>query len=246
MMMKNALLIFLTAGLCFGWINQAVSDSGAEDKSSGGAKIKSLIRHYVSDRLSVPESEIEVRLATSINEPSSPGLSEKEYSIHEGNPGLLLGHTVFLINSLKTPEGSRPQWVVADVERIYSAIVPVHPLKKFQIVQPEDVEIKQVHSSSREEPVRYLAKTVGKRVTQQVMPGIPLTEALLETAPLFHTGDRVTLLVETGSVVITAPGRAMEEGFKGKIISAVNLESRRVVYGEALDGKTIKIGHVAP
>jgi flagella basal body P-ring formation protein FlgA len=40
---------------------------------------------------------------------------------------------------------------------------------------------------------------------------------------------------------ITAPGTAREDGFKNKIVQVVNLETKKTVYAEVINSKTVEV-----
>ena len=61
--------------------------------------------------------------------------------------------------------------------------------------------------------------------------GKPIQKTELVAPQIIDRGERVTLIVKNGSMILTAQGKAMQSGAKGDIVRAVNINSSRNVQG---------------
>ncbi|MCH8289322.1 MAG: flagellar basal body P-ring formation protein FlgA [Candidatus Marinimicrobia bacterium] len=111
-----------------------------------------------------------------------------------------------------------------------------------EIVRREDVTLDQIRSDRilREAPVR-LDKVVGREATRNLKSGRIVKRRDTKKAPLVNRGDRVMIVVRRGGLKITAPGTVREEGFKNSIVQVVNLNSKKMVYGEVIDANTVEV-----
>jgi flagella basal body P-ring formation protein FlgA len=148
---------------------------------------------------------------------------------------------MFLLVSEEPGEKFPPLWINVRSEWVHAAVLAAKLLKKNQIISPDDLSIQTIRSDQRGDYISEKSELVGKRVVQQERAGTVLIREMVQNPPLFYQGERVTLLVETGHLRIMASGKALEDGYQGKSVSVLNLDSHRTVYGEALDGATVKV-----
>jgi flagella basal body P-ring formation protein FlgA len=236
--MKRLLgILFLVWMVSTGVIKADAADR--DGSPAGGEKIRDAIRMYVAGRLTLNESDIRVRL---VRPPEEIFASEEGLEVKEGSRGGLLGRVVFLVSSRPNGKPAAHQWVTAEVEMIRSVVVSVRPLRRSQVVGPEDLEIRPVAVTRAGEAYLFDPDAlIGKRLIRSVGAGRPILLDMVETAPLIRPGDRVTLVVETGGLRIATVGRAKEEGFLGRSMAVMNLDSQKTVYGEVIDAGTVKV-----
>lgn len=194
------------------------------------------IRRYVAGRLSANEAEIRIRpvgsLPTGIN----------VIDVKESAQGMVLGRVTFALTAQRADNMVSPHWATVDVEWIRPVWVARRALKRLAVLDSDDVELRTISLSQTDRGYPNQTESiVGKRLLRPVAAGTPLLLDLLADAPTIARGASVTLLVEANGVRVTTAGQAKEEGFTGNSISVMNLDSRKVVYGEVVDGTTVKI-----
>lgn len=229
--------VFNGVGAADGPENRA--DAGPEGIPGAEAQIRAAIRAYLAERLASNENDIRVRL---FRPPEGAFETADGFEIKEGGRGGLLGRVVFLVSSRQNGKPAAHQWVTAEVEMIRSVVVSARPLRRFHVIGPDDIEIRSVAVTRTGEP--HLSDPdalVGKRVVRSVASGRPISIEMVETAPVIRPGDRVTLVVETGGLRIATMGRAKEEGFLGRAMAVVNLDSQKTIYGEVIDAATVRV-----
>jgi flagella basal body P-ring formation protein FlgA len=236
--MKRFWGILFLISILFAGFNGADA-AGREGASGTGERISAAIRAYVAGRLAASESDIHVRL---LRLPEGAFAFEEGLEVKEGARGGLLGRVVFLISSRPSGKPVAHQWVTAEVEMIRSLVVSVRPLRRSQVIGPEDLEIRPVAVTRAGENYLFDPEAlIGKRLTRAVGSGAPISLEMVEAAPIIRPGDRVTLVVETGGLRIATMGRAKEEGFLGRSVAVVNLDSQKTVYGDVVDAATVKV-----
>jgi flagella basal body P-ring formation protein FlgA len=237
--MKNFKILIPLLLLIF---SSGMANAGiASAEISNEKEVKELIQNYIAGRLAVPPYEIEVRLLGEFGDARKGVASPPHLTVREANGTSLLGNGMFLLVSDDSGQKYPPVWINVRSEWVHQTVVAARFLRKNQIIGSEDLSLQTIRS---DQPGDYFSKAddlIGKRVIQQERPGTAITREMVQNPPLFYQGERVTLLVETGHLKIMASGKALEDGYQGKSVSVLNLDSHRTVYGEPLDGATVKV-----
>ncbi len=92
-----------------------------------------------------------------------------------------------------------------------------------------------------ENPVLSPAAAVGRRLTTSRPAGAVLYESMLEDPPLVRRNDRVTIVVASGRVRVTAPGLVRAPGRRGEMVPVKNLTSRKVIHARVRDAHTVEV-----
>lgn len=237
--MTNFKLFLFFLVLCFFlWLPQISSAAGGVFDET---EIKNVVQNYIGGRLAISPAQIEVRVLGEIGDGQKNGVPSGHLTVREANGTSLLGNAMFLLESDDSSHKFAPVWINVRSEWVRVTVVAARSLKRNQIIGPEDLSVQTIHF---DQPGDYFSKVeelIGKRVVQQERAGTVLTGNMVQNAPMFYQGERVTLLIETGHLTIMASGRALEDGYEGKSVSVLNLDSHRTVYGEPLDGTTVKV-----
>ena len=73
------------------------------------------------------------------------------------------------------------------------------------------------------------AQLIGKTPRRQLRAGEPVRLADVQLPILVHKGDLVTIVLDTGSLQLTAQGKALDDGAQGVLVRVENTKSNRVV-----------------
>ena len=83
---------------------------------------------------------------------------------------------------------------------------------------------------------------LGKRTKRAINANTVLRSNLIEFPPIVKRGDVVTVIAESGGLRITALGLVKgREGRRGERIKVENLDSKRTLYAQVVDSKTVKV-----
>lgn len=197
---------------------------------SSSWNLQRLIQHYLETHY--PWSEIEVLEVGGdvVNQGEGP---EKIHLLQ--GP---LGKAVFLL----TFSSGRKETVEARVRAMDWAVVSRRPLKKGQIIDKEDVYLSLVD-------VRHLPKgsltrkemAWSKSLTRSVGANVPLVETDVSEPPLVKKGQKVLLVAFAPGLRITTYGEAREDGYAGRQIKVLNLDSKKNVRGTLVDANQVKV-----
>lgn len=76
---------------------------------------------------------------------------------------------------------------------------------------------------------------VGRRTTKMITSGAVITRSSIEVIPDVNVGDIINLMFESGAVVVSTRGRALEKGVRGDTIKVMNLGTKKVMSAEIID-----------
>ncbi|MCH7622934.1 MAG: flagellar basal body P-ring formation protein FlgA, partial [Nitrospinae bacterium] len=91
--------------------------------------------------------------------------------------------------------------------------------------------------------VTSIDDVVGKQAIRNMGMGRVITANSLSKPVLVKKGDRVTIIVQSGSMKITAPGLVREKGFKDSLVQVLNIQTKKTVFGMVMDSKTVKVNY---
>ncbi|WP_243370241.1 flagellar basal body P-ring formation chaperone FlgA [Geotalea sp. SG265] len=132
--------------------------------------------------------------------------------------------------------------VKVEVEAFAEMVVAARPLEHGQIIGAADVAVqKRGLSRLQGRFVRSVEEVVGKRVRTAVRGNNPIRPDNLERVPLVKSGQLVTIIAESGTLRITAAGKARNAGAEGDTIMVRNLSSQKEFPARVIDGETVKV-----
>lgn len=113
-----------------------------------------------------------------------------------------------------------------------SVVVAARKLERGATVTDADlaIETRDLYEMPHD-VIENIGSVVGSVVTRAVTAGSLLTKSAIEEKTLVRRGDRVRILVRFGSIELSSPGEAVEQGGLGAIVKVRNMESRKIVSG---------------
>jgi flagella basal body P-ring formation protein FlgA len=85
------------------------------------------------------------------------------------------------------------------------------------------------------------SEAVGREVRRETPEGEPIHARDLSAPRLVKRGSLVTLKVETPLLLVTAQGRALQDGQAGEVVRVVNTQSNRVVEGTVASAGVVAV-----
>ncbi len=132
--------------------------------------------------------------------------------------------------------------ILGYVEVMLPVVVLKHPLPRHAIIKAEDL-------ATERRPLTRLAKDVvfkpeeaiGLRTKISLRAGKVLRRSAIEVAPVIKRGSLVRIIAEGKNFTVTAIGEARQDGRPGEIIRVRNLSSKREIFAQVIDEKTVKV-----
>lgn len=134
-------------------------------------------------------------------------------------------------------------WVKSVIRLFTEMVLASRPILRNEVIKEEALKVeRRLVSSLPRGLFDNVSEVKGMRAKRKIRKGAVIMEADLALPPLFKRGSMVTILAGKGGLVISAKGRAMEKGIKGKVIRVENIGSKKVVLAEVLDSRTVMVG----
>ncbi len=114
-------------------------------------------------------------------------------------------------------------------------VVAAKPLRSGDLVMPGDVTVSRMATDRAPANAAEDAElVVGQRLRRAIVAGQALAQADVVAAPVITRDASVQLLHQVPGLTLTAQGRALEDGFRGRVFHVLNLASGSVVQAEVL------------
>jgi len=118
------------------------------------------------------------------------------------------------------------------IRRSESVLVPLRDLRVGTILAPGDfVVVERDAARLQRDVVRDVSEVVGLRTKRSLRKDRTFRSSQVESVPIVERGDRVQIVLQSGSLVINSIGKAKEAGAYGDLIRVVNTDSRREISG---------------
>lgn len=111
-----------------------------------------------------------------------------------------------------------------------------------EIISESDISLQKI-LFNRVSPlsVTDTEKLIGFQVKRMISQGKPILDNSITPPILVKKGDRVVISFQDGNMTLTAPGKSLDEGYRGKEIRIVNLISNKTVLGVAVKDGLVEI-----
>jgi flagellar basal body P-ring formation protein FlgA len=132
-------------------------------------------------------------------------------------------------------EEKRSVWVWGRVRRTVKVLITSRPLRKFDPVTDDDVQVVEVEAKADTEgALTEPAQAVGLVASRPLSSGIPLKEEYLRQPKVINRGEPVKIIARGPGLIVTATGKAKEDGLLGGRIRVENLKSGKTVVAEVI------------
>ena len=113
--------------------------------------------------------------------------------------------------------------------------VPTHRLLAGSVVRAEDLQPARMRAGPLTNDVAHgVEQIIGLAARRTISRGQPIALADLGKPVLVAKGARVSLLLQSGALIVSANGQAMESGALGDRITVLNPTSRSVIEAEII------------
>jgi flagella basal body P-ring formation protein FlgA len=133
--------------------------------------------------------------------------------------------------------------VVGEVRAQVTVTAPTRWIKPNEVVVAQDVTAMTVDVPSlTHDFILHQDEVIGKQVLRPLPPRQPIRKSMVDDPPIVHKGDRVTIEVRQGGLLVQAVGLAKAAGKSGDTIPVQNKSSGREVIGTILSAGLVEVG----
>ena len=120
--------------------------------------------------------------------------------------------------------------------------VPARRLSPGEMIGEADIQMIDVPVARLSTfAVTERAALVGKEVKRLLVQGRPVMVQSVSEPLVITRGEKVSISLDDGRLALSAPGRALDDGYQGEEIRVVNLVSNKLVTGVARSGGRVEI-----
>ncbi len=195
-----------------------------EGKPVQPEEIARIIKRHIAETTSWKESEIEIQSVENLEGIDLPP-GDVHLQVSSRSPVVGRGKIVFPVEALQDGKVRRMFWTTARIRIHAEMITAAKAIRPGMTVLAEDVirsrkTISDVYVSCLRTPDEIL----GKISRRAFSPGDPLVREAFIHPYLVKSGETVHLRLERSGLVLTALGRAEQDGRLGQIIKVRSLE----------------------
>jgi flagella basal body P-ring formation protein FlgA len=82
---------------------------------------------------------------------------------------------------------------------------------------------------------------IGLMAKHNIKADTCLKEWMIEKTPVVDKGDIVTILAESGDLLVTVPGKVLMKGFSGEVVKVQNLMSKKEIFAKVVNHSTVAV-----
>lgn len=129
-------------------------------------------------------------------------------------------------------------------QKIYrQVVVAKRPIRRYQKIVAADLTLVRKNiSANRADPyLTSITEAAGRLARRPIGKNESLHKGLLQKPADVPEGGRVSIIFESGQLVLRAPGVAMVHGRTGQFIPVRNLQSGKIVHGILQADETVRV-----
>ncbi|SHI51808.1 flagellar basal body P-ring formation chaperone FlgA [Propionispora hippei] len=129
-----------------------------------------------------------------------------------------------------------------DVRLFQDVVVAARSLAANELIAPDSIKYERMDIGRLSQGyMTNLVDVAGMQARRTISPGTPLNKYMLAQPEVIKRGAMVSILVRMGDMEVMATGEAMQNGSVGDIIRVRNVNSKKVVTAQVLDGTSVLI-----
>ncbi len=204
-------------------------------------KIETIYKDFVLDNAPWEEDQI---VFENINVPSSLALpiGDLDWEIDIKQSRNYLGNFSIMIDFLVDGKSCKKTLVSGRIAVIIDTVKSTRRIKRGEIISSEDlVMVSEKKTRFKNSLVTDPAEIIGKRATRSIMADYEIQRGMFQVPPAVEKGDRVVIRAESKSILITAAGKALEEGCIGDQIRVMNISSKKEIIATVSKPSTVEV-----
>lgn len=213
--------------------SQAAAQSAVQATTPSTAeRVRADLEQFIRERVEGEPSAIEIPELRAFDFDVSAVPGEVRTELSTSSPAPLHGRVAVTVSLYVGRQLVKRGVVSPYVMMSDRVVVAKRALSRGHVVAPEDVGYAdRDRATSPGDVARETEVLVGQRARRSLAADQVLREGDFESVPVVERGDRVTIVLQHGPLLIQTLGKAQETGAAGDWIRVVNVESKREISG---------------
>jgi flagella basal body P-ring formation protein FlgA len=199
-----------------------------ESQVISGKSLEKIFTDYVLQNSPFDQDEIVIER---INTPLSLAFPKGrlDWEITEKQNNNLSGNISINVDFFLEGEPQRKVVLSGKVSVIKEVIKATRNINKGELISSKDITIVSEKGKSNKSSISSIEDVIGKRATRRIQADQTLQNGMVMAPPAIEKGAQVMIRAENEKLVITASGKALEEGSVGDQIRVMNIASGKEI-----------------
>jgi len=194
-----------------------------------GETLQAAVQAYVEKQSPWPKGRIKVEFPDPVADVAVPAESVTIRIKGRANEDFI-GQTSFTA-SLRGTKPLREEHVKATLWILMDVVVSTKSLSSGTVLGAGDVKVLQKwYDAVPQNRISDLKEVIGKKLSVSINPHMEITKNVLKDCPIVRRNQPVRIVLDNGTLCITASGVSQEDGILGDVIRVQNTASKRVIH----------------
>ena len=194
-----------------------------------GETLQAAVQAYVEKQSPWPKGRIKVEFPDPVADVAVPAESVTIRIKGRANEDFI-GQTSFTA-SLRGTKPLREEHVKATLWILMDVVVSTKSLSSGTVLGAGDVKVLQKwYDAVPQNRISDLKEVLGKKLSVSINPHMEITKNVLKDCPIVRRNQPVRIVLDNGTLCITASGVSQEDGILGDVIRVQNTASKRVIH----------------
>ncbi len=205
------------------------------------SKFRDLFHDYFCRNLNIKKSDVVISKLNVIGNTPVPSGKTSYRMFQRGQrkfEGYVSAVAVVKVNGIVRNKVKISGWV-----DIFKAVVCAsRDLERGEKINEDDLYmVKRNLSHLSSKILTDKKEIVGLIAKHNIKADTCLKEWMVEKAPVVNRGDIVTIMAESGDLLVTVPGRVLMKGFSGELVKVQNLMSKKEIFAKVVNHSTVAV-----
>ncbi len=150
------------------------------------------------------------------------------YEVIPSNPGIL-GSSRFSLIFRVDNRVAKNMSVRGRIEALAPVVVAARKLPKGTVLSSVNLTLTTKNLNDLRDPGLSLSDFSGKKLTRNIKAGTPISHSMVVSLPVIRRGERVKIVIRSGTMHLSAIGIARSDGIRNQMIRVQNSNSKKII-----------------
>ena len=205
------------------------------------SRLREIFQAYFCRNLNIGKSDVEIsRLNISGNVPVPSG--KISYRLFQRGQRKFEGY-VSVVAAVKVDDVVRSKVKISGWVDIFKAVVCAsRDIERGEKINADDLYmVKRNLSHLSSKILTDKTEIIGLIAKHNIKADTSIKEWMIEKAPVVDKGDIVTIMAQSGDLLVTVPGKVLMKGFSGELVKVQNLMSKKEIIAKVMNHSTVAV-----
>ena len=249
-MAKHANKIFCLLLILVFFVPSASAVAGKNDRSDNvrqgfqkipESKFREIFHDYFCRNLNIKKSDVEIsRMNVVDNVPVPAG--KISYRLFQKGQRKFEGY-VSVVAIIKADGVVKNQVKISGWVDVFKNVVCAsRDINRGEKINEDDLYmVKRNLSHLSSKILTDKSQIIGLMAKHNIKADTCIKEWMIQKAPVVDRGDIVTIMAESGDLLVTVPGKILTKGFSGDLVKVQNLMSKKEIFAKVVNHSTVAV-----